>query len=76
MMRYDRTVNAVCIPAHQRSAHVASEAVAILTAVPFLFWAATRSRELTKAEKAGLIALGVGTLVIDGYLLHNYLRQP
>lgn len=41
---------------------------------PLLFWAGTRDRQLSQTERAGLLALGLGTLLIDGHLYKKYRR--
>lgn len=64
---------AVEISERQRDVHVASEAAAVALVAPFLIYAGTRKRPLTPTEKKGLVAVGVMTLIVDGYLLNKYL---
>jgi hypothetical protein len=59
------------IPAWQRWLHIVSEAAAVLT-VPLIFAAAAEARE---PHKSMLQSLAVGTLVIDGFLLYQWLTQ-
>ena len=67
-------VTDVCIPAGQRAAHVAFEAAAVLTVAPFLIYAGTLDRPLTKTERTALVTIGLGTLAVDGYLLYRFVR--
>ncbi len=57
----------------RRELHVTSEALAIVAVAPFLWWAANRTTD--RRAEAGLRALAVGTVALDGYLLWSYLRK-
>ena len=62
------------VPQSQVSVHVASEAVALLVAVPLLLATASTPRP-TDIQRRGLRALAVGTLLVDGWLLTQWARQ-
>lgn len=62
----------LCISETQRKVHVVSEALALVVGVPMLLWIGTRKRELTSLEKAGLLTLALGTVVVDGALLAKW----
>ena len=64
----------VKVPQSRVNVHVVSEAVALLVAVPLLLATAANPRP-TDAQRRGLRALAVGTLLVDGWLLAQWARQ-
>lgn len=67
--------NSVQISPIQRRVHVVAEAFALLAVVPFMLYVATRERKLTSGEKGLLATAAIGTLVVDGWLLHRFGRD-
>lgn len=67
--------NQIGISRSQRDLHVRAEGAALLLGAPFLLYVASRKRALTSGEKAGLTAMALGTVVIDGYLLSKYRHK-
>lgn len=63
----------LCVSPEQRRLHVATEALAVFAVTPFMIWLATRQRELSKVERAGIWAILAGTLIVDGTLLYRWL---
>ena len=59
------------ISAAQRNLHIVSEAMALVLTVPFFFYAAKRLP--TAAERKTAFWMGVGALVVDGFLLLRYV---
>ena len=64
----------VKVPQSRVNVHVVSEAVALLVAVPLLLATAANPRP-TDAQRRGLRALAVGTLLVDGWLLTQWARE-
>jgi len=64
----------VKVPQSRVSVHIASEAVALLVAVPLLLATAANPRP-TDAQRRGLRALAFGTMLVDGWLLTQWARQ-
>lgn len=64
----------VCITKAQRNIHVVFEALAVLVVTPFNFWLASRP-ELPKAARTACAVIGATTLVVDGGLLLQYMKQ-
>lgn len=62
-----------CIPEEQRKMHVTTEAIALITVAPFMFYL-TAQRTLPPWARAAAFGLGVSTLLIDGSLLFRNLR--
>ena len=56
------------MPQEDRTLHIISEAIAILIVVPWLIWIVWK-KEISDLDRLFLIALAIGTLLIDGYLL-------
>jgi hypothetical protein len=67
--------NLTTIDPTQRRVHVVAETIAIVGVMPFLVWAATRRRKLQPVEKGVLVSVALGTVLIDGWLLHRFLRR-
>lgn len=65
----------VVISGGQARLHKRSEGLALTLGAPLLFWAGTRDRQLNQTERAGLLVLGLGTLLIDGYLYKKYSKS-
>lgn len=63
-----------CITPKQRDLHVTMESVALVAVVPFMFWLSAHPRLEPWARRSAL-AIGVGTLLVDGYLLSWYIRR-
>lgn len=63
-----------CIPPRQRDLHVATEAIALVVVAPFMLWL-SRRRELEPWARRTALTIGVGTLLIDGYLLSRYVAR-
>lgn len=63
-----------CITEQQRRVHVAAETVALLAVAPLLLWVATQ-RQLPDWARMGAGVAGVGTLLVDGWLLSKYLEK-
>ena len=57
----------------QRDLHIATEAIGVGIAAPFLWWASEQTDD--EAARAGLKALAAGTAVVDGALLANWLMK-
>lgn len=55
----------------QRIIHLVSEAAGLLITVPFFFYASTRMP--TEAERNAAFWMGVGALVVDGFLFIRYI---
>ncbi len=64
----------VVISAKQVRLHKKTELWSFLLGSPLLIWAATRKRQLNEAERAGLMALGIGALVVDSYLYRRFKK--
>lgn len=62
------------IPRSQVALHVVSEAAAVAIGVPLLLATAAR-REPTQAQRRGLRAMALGTLLVDGWLITRWLRR-
>lgn len=58
----------------RRKVHVASESVALVTALPLAIYGATTKR-LPIWARVGFGALAAGTAVVDGVLLHSYVTE-
>lgn len=65
----------VGISQSQRRLHILSEAAAVTLVAPFMFYVATR-KELPSWARFAAAAIGVGTIVVDGYLLAKYVCMP
>ena len=63
----------VDVPEQQRILHIASEAGAVGVAAPFLWWASNQTQDAR--ARAGLRALALATLAIDGWLLWQWLER-
>jgi hypothetical protein len=59
----------------QARLHVVAEAAAVLLVVPFMGFVATR-KELPTWTRWTAAGIGVGTLVVDGFLLTRFLQRP
>lgn len=57
----------------QRNLHVSSEAVAVFAVAPFMFWLAFQ--DLPKWARRTSAVIGLGTVLVDGYLLLQYLKR-
>ena len=66
--------NPICITKAQRNVHVFFEALAVFLVAPFNFWLASRP-ELPKPARTACAVVGATTLVVDGGLLLQYLKQ-
>ncbi len=66
-------MNQVCIHPDQRRVHMATEALSLLVTVPFFFWLATELEQ--PALKTLATGLGVGALVVDGWLLYRFATR-
>ena len=64
------------ISSTQRGVHVAAETLALFVVAPFLLYVATRDRKLTSVEKGLVATAAIGTLVVDGWLLHAFRNAP
>jgi len=64
----------VCISERQRDVHVAGETLALVFVVPFMGYLATR-RELPTWARVSAAAVGVGSLLLDGYVLSQFLKR-
>ncbi len=65
----------VTISQQQRQLHMAGEAIAVTLVAPFMFYLSTR-KELPAWARVASAGIGIGTLIIDGYLLAQYVSQP
>lgn len=68
------TDGSVVISGKQARLHKDSEWLAVLVGAPLLLWVGTRERALNQAERGGVLALAVGTIVVDGYLQRQYRK--
>lgn len=66
-------MNDVRITPTQRTLHMTTEAVALFAVAPFMIWISGQKSLEPWARKYAM-ALGLGTLLVDGYLLSRYLR--
>ena len=57
----------------RRRLHIATEALSMAVAVPFLLWASAVTPH--PAAKAGLRVLAIVTALVDGYLLTRWRKQ-
>jgi hypothetical protein len=64
----------VCISPRQVQVHKSTEFLSFALGSGLLIWVATRERPLTAAEKAGVLALGVGALIVDTHLWSKFRR--
>lgn len=64
----------VVISPEQVRLHKKTELWSFLMGSPLMLWAATRNRPLNQAERGGLIALGIGALVVDTYLYRRFKK--
>ena len=64
----------VVISAKQLRLHKRTELWSFMLGSPLLFWVATRKRQLNQAERGGLLALGIGALVVDTYLYRRFKK--
>lgn len=62
----------VIISPQQLDLHRTTEGLSLFLGAPLLLWAATRDRPLTTHEKLGLGILGIGAILVDGYLLFRF----
>lgn len=62
------------VPQSQRQLHVASESIALLVIAPFLLGVA-QTPTLTPAQRQGLRATAIATILVDGYLLTRWLNS-
>lgn len=61
----------VAVHEQQKLIHLVSEAVGLFVTVPFFFYASTRLP--TEAERNAAFWMGVGALVVDGFLFLRYI---
>jgi hypothetical protein len=66
-------MSAVTIPRSQRTLHVTSEAVALFAVAPFMIWLSGQ-KSLEPWARNYAMALGLGTILVDGFLLSRYIR--
>lgn len=71
---YETEEGSVCVSPRQRKLHERSELASLTLATSFLLYVAVQNRPLTKREKDGLIAIGMGALVVDS-MLYTRFRQ-
>ncbi len=58
----------------QRDVHIGSELLALLVVAPFMF-ALGRNTTLSPSTRRLSTAIGIGTLLVDGYLLHKFVKN-
>jgi hypothetical protein len=68
------TLGEVTIPDSQVAVHKTFEALAVVVAAPFSIWLATR-KELPTWARVLSATIGVGTWIVDGGLLWQYLKK-
>jgi len=61
----------VCVSERQRQIHVASEAVAVVAIAPLLLYVAATTKD--PVARSVTLAVGLGTLAVDSYLLWRWL---
>ena len=74
-MNYQDSIDAMSgeeISPERKNIHMASEAIAVLTIAPFLIAVGLSKKPIDPISKKVLVGLGVGTLVLDGYLLSKW----
>lgn len=71
---YEDEDGSVCISPRQRKLHERTELISIVLGSSFLLYLSTLDRRLTKTEKNGLIAMGMGAFVVDT-MLYSRFRQ-
>ncbi len=64
----------VVISPKQVRLHKRTELWSFMLGSPLLVWAATRNRQLNQAERGGLLALGIGALVVDTHLYRRFKK--
>jgi len=64
----------VVVSPEQVRLHKKTELWSFLIGSPLMIWAATRTRRLNQAERGGLLALGIGALVVDTYLYNRFKK--
>jgi hypothetical protein len=65
----------VVISPKQARLHKKTELWSFWLGAPLMIWSATRTRQLNQAERAGLMALGIGALAVDGYLHRRFKKS-
>jgi len=53
---------------------MASEALAVLAIAPFLIAVGLSKKPIDPVSKKVLVGLGIGTLILDGYLLSKWKK--
>jgi len=71
---YETEQGDVCVSPPQRKLHERTELASFTLGTSFLLYLSTLNRPLTKQEKDGLIALGMGALVVDAMLYTRFRR--
>ncbi len=66
---------AVCISDARRKLHRTTELIAVFAVAPFMIWLSTNKR-LPPWARVASGAIGVGTLLVDGYLALRYTPMP
>jgi len=64
----------VVISAKQVRLHKQWELVAFLVGTPLLLYAGTRERPLNSVERAGILAIGFGGLLVDLHLYRQFKK--
>lgn len=67
-------IERVSITKAQRDVHVAAEILGLTVVAPFSFYLATR-KTLPAWARAASAGVGLGSLILDGYLLSRYLEE-
>lgn len=65
---------AITISKRQRDLHVTAELLGLLIAGPALL-IVSRNPQLSTGVRRLLLAIGLGTLIADGYFVSRYLRK-
>ena len=60
------------IPRSRKQIHVASEALAVVAVAPYLFWVSNQTGVAPNTRRM-LRVIAAGTVLLDGYLLLQYL---
>ncbi len=75
-MKYDQAIAQMGgMTPHRRKLHMGAEALAVFAIGPLLIATGLTKNRISPGAKRGLVALGVGTIVLDGYLLSKWKKQ-
>lgn len=62
-------------PDKERRFHVATEALSVFVAAPFLTWVALANPTLPRWQRWGLLGLAAASIGVDGWLLYRWKEE-